>query len=88
MDTLFLAQIDNLLLWQRRMVFNLVDRWDNRGFGQQLFQILHTVIGNSDGLGLAGLGNFLKFLPSLRVGPVCEEIAGTVGMFGEFLIIS
>ena len=70
------------------MIFNLVDGWGDSSLGKQFFEVLYTVIRNSDSLGLAGLGDFLEFLPCLGVGPFCLKIAGAIGMFGEQFVVS
>lgn len=70
------------------MVFDLVDGWGNSSLREQLFQVLYTVVGNSDSLCLTGLGDFLEFLPCLGVGPFRLKIAGAIGMFGEQFVVS
>ena len=44
MDALFLAQVDNLLLGQRRVVLDLVDGGDDGGVWEELFQVAFAVL--------------------------------------------
>ena len=59
MDTLLLAEIHNLPLWQRRMVLNLIDSRHNRGMGEQLLEVANTVIRDTDSLDFSGLHELL-----------------------------
>lgn len=44
-DALFLAQVDNLLLGQARVVLDLVDGGDDGGVGEKLLEVLDAVLG-------------------------------------------
>lgn len=44
MDALFLAKVDNLLLGEAGVVFNLVDGRDHGGVGEELFEISLAVL--------------------------------------------
>jgi len=52
-DSFCLTEIYNLLLWERWVVLDLVDSWDNGGLGKQLLQEGYAVVANTDSLGLA-----------------------------------
>lgn len=69
-DALLLAQIDDLLLWQQRVVLDLVDRRGDGGLSKQLLQVLDRVVGNADSLDLVGmrLDQLLEVLPRVDVG--------------------
>jgi hypothetical protein len=43
-DTLVLAQVDNLLLWQRRVVLDLVDGRDDGGVREELLEVAFAVL--------------------------------------------
>lgn len=44
MDAVFLAKVDNLLLWKARVVLNLVDGGNHSGVGEELFEISLAVL--------------------------------------------
>lgn len=69
-NALFLAEVVNLLLWAQWVVLNLVDGWDNGGFGEELLQIPDGVVGDTNGLDLFRmcLDEFFHVLPCVLVG--------------------
>ena len=43
-DALFLAQVDNLLLRQRRVVLDLIDGGDDGSVGEELFEVAFAIL--------------------------------------------
>lgn len=82
-NTLLLAEVDDLLLWEGGVVLDLVDGRNNGSLGQKLLEVLHTVVGDTDGLDLAGGQELLHALPGGDVGVRVNDIAGTVFVLGE-----
>lgn len=68
-DALFFAEVVDLLLWAQWVVLDLVDGWDNGGFGEELLQIPDGVVGNTNGLDLFRmcLDELLHVLPCVLV---------------------
>lgn len=87
-DTLFLAVIHNFLLRQVRVVLNLVCGGGDFGFLHEFFQEGDGEVGDTDGLCLSGGEELFHLLPGLGVGPGCVEVAGAVGVFGEFGVVA
>lgn len=87
-DTLLLAKVHDLLLRQRGVVLNLVGSGDNGGLGQELLQVLDTVVGDTDGLDLAGADELLHALPGgdVRVGVV--NVPRSIGELGEDVVVA
>jgi hypothetical protein len=69
-DALLLAEVNNLLLWAKWVVLDLVDSRDDGGLGQQLLEVLDRVVGDANGLDLVGmcLDQLLEVLPCVLVG--------------------
>jgi hypothetical protein len=90
MDALVLAEVDNVLLRQKRVVLDLVrGRYDCR-LREQLLHVLVGVVCDADGLDFVGvrLDQFLKVLPGLDVGDAVVDVAGAVFEFGEERMVS
>lgn len=77
-NALFIAQVDNLLLWERGVVFDLVHRGDDRGMGQQLVEIRLAVVRDSNGLDLARRQELLHALPGSDMGVSMVDVAGAI----------
>lgn len=89
-NALLLAEIDNFLLGQERVVLDLVGSRHNGGLGEQLLEILDGVVGNTDGLDLLGMGlnQLLKVLPCIDVRDGAVEITAAVLELGEQGVVS
>lgn len=88
-NTFGLAEIDNFLLRQVRMVLNLVCGGHNGCFGQQLLEIGHTEVGDANGLDFACGRQFLHVFPSVDVVVAEDHVArDAVGEFGEEGMVS
>lgn len=49
-DALFVAQVDNLLLRQARVVFDLIDSGNNLGMGKEFLEVLLAILARSQPL--------------------------------------
>jgi len=87
-DALLLAEVDNLLLRQGRVVLDLVDGGHDGDVGQQLLEVPLAVVGDANGLDFTRGKELLHTLPGrdVRVGMV--DVAGAVGKFGEEGVVS
>lgn len=54
-NALLLAEVDDLLLRQERVVLDLVGCRNDGGLREQLLKVLDGVVGNTDGLDLLGV---------------------------------
>jgi hypothetical protein len=88
MDALRFAEVNNILLRKRWVIFDLVDGRNDSGLREQLFEVFYAVVRNSNCLHLARCQQLLHSLPRLYVRPVFYKIAGAVGEFGESLVVS
>lgn len=82
-DALLVTEVDNLLLGQGRVVLDLVGGGDDGGLGQELLKVLDAVVGDTDGLDLAGAHELLHTLPGGDVGVAVDDIPRAVGQLGE-----
>lgn len=82
-DALLVAEVDDLLLWQGGVVLDLVGGGDDGGLGQELLQVLDAVVGDADGLDLAGADELLHALPGRDVGVTVDDVPRAVGELGE-----
>lgn len=87
-DALFLAEIDNLLLRQRRVVLDLVDGRDDGRLRQKLLQVPLAVVRHADGLDLARGQELLHVLPGLDVVVGADQVARAVRQLGEEGVVS
>jgi hypothetical protein len=87
---LVFAEIDNLLLRQQRVVFDLVDCGRDGRLGEQLLHVLDRVVGHADGFDFVRvrLDEFLEVLPGLDVCDAVVDVAGAVGEFGEERVVA
>lgn len=81
-DTLLLAELDNVMLREVGVVFDLIHCRGDLDLREELFQKLDGQVANSNGLCLSGLEQLLHFLPSLDPGPVGVEIARAIWELG------
>lgn len=87
-DVFRLAEVDNLLLWEIRMVLDLIRCWNDFSVGEELFEELDAVVADSDGLDFACLQQLLHFLPCLDMRPVLVEVTRAVRKFRIFRVIA
>lgn len=70
------------------MVLDLVDCRDNGSLGKEFLKVLHTVVGDTDGLDLAGVQELLHAFPGGDVGVRVVDVAGAVCVLGEKGVIA
>lgn len=87
-DTLLVAEIDNLLLGQRGVVLDLIDGRGDGGLGQELLQVLDAVVGDTDGADLAGADELLHALPGGDMAVVVDNVPRAVRQLGEDGVVS
>lgn len=73
-DASLVAEVDNLLLGEQGVVLDLVGSGDNSGLGHEFLKELDTVVGNTDGLDLAGANELLHSLPRSNVGVAVDNV--------------
>ena len=89
-DALFLAKVNDFLLWAQRVVLDLVDGGDNGSLGEQLLQVLNRVVGHTNRLDLlrVRLDQLLEVLPCVLVGDGAVDVAGAVFELGEERVVA
>lgn len=88
MDASLVAEVDNLLLREQGVVLDLVGSGNNGGLGQEFLEELDTVVGNTDGLDLAGADELFHALPSSDVGVAVNNIPGAISELGEDVVVA
>lgn len=85
MDAFAFAEIDNLLLWQQRVVFDLVRGRCDCCFSEQLLHVLNRVVCDANGFDFVRVGfdEGLHVQPGLDVAGGVVDVAGAVFEFGE-----
>lgn len=78
MDALLFAKVDNLLLRKRGVVFDLVDRRDDRHVRQKLLEKWLAVVRDPNGLDLARSQELFHALPGGYVGVRVVNVAGAI----------
>ena len=66
-DAVFGAQVDDLLLREQRVVFDLVDGGDDVAVREELFEVFDAVVAHADRLDFAGSEEFFHSVPRLHV---------------------
>lgn len=87
-NTLLLTEIDDLLLRQRGVVLNLIGSGDNGGLGQELLQVLDTVVGDTNGPNFSGADELLHALPGSNVLVRVVNVPRSIGELGEDVVVS
>lgn len=77
-NTLLVAEVNNLLLGQRWVVLDLVDGRDDGGLGQERLQVRNTAVGDTDGPDLAIANELLHALPGGNVGVAVVNVPGSI----------
>jgi hypothetical protein len=80
---LLFAVIDDFLLGQKRMVFDLIHRRYDGGLRQQLFEVLPAIIGHANGLHPLREKQLLHIPVGIHVRAIPDQIAGAVWELGE-----
>lgn len=89
MDALLFAEVDNLLLRERRVVLDLVDGRHDGRLRQEFLEVLLAVVGDTDGPDLWRARELLHVLPGGDVRVRVVNVAGdAVGEFGEHGVVS
>lgn len=87
-DALSLAEVDDLLLGEKRVVLDLVDGGDDLGLLEELLEVLDAVVGDTDSLDLAGVKKLLHRLPCVDVSPVLNDITRAVLLLREERVVA
>ena len=87
-DTLFRAEVDNILLREVWVIFNLIRCRGDGGDREDLLEEFDAVVGDANGANLIRSRELLELLPCLQVRPAFVKIAGAVRVFGEFLVVA
>lgn len=69
-DLVVMVELEQWLLGQQWVQFNLIDHWHFMGLGGQVLQVDHLVVADPDGLGEAGLLQVLKCPPRFKECPL------------------
>lgn len=90
MDAFLFTEIDDLLLWEKWVVFDLVNGGDDGGLGEQLLQVLHGVVGYTNGLDLLrmGLDELLEVFPCLDMVCAVVDVTGAIRKLREERMVS
>jgi hypothetical protein len=54
MYSLSFAEVDNVLLWEGRMVLDLIDSWYDCRVWEKLFEVADGIVGDADSLDFSG----------------------------------
>jgi hypothetical protein len=89
-DALVFAEINDFLLGQQRVVFDLVDGGRDGGFCEELLHVFDRVVCDADGLYFVGMGldEFLHVEPCLHVRVLVVDVARAVFELGEERVVS
>lgn len=89
-NALLLAEINNLLLGQERVILDLIGSRHNGGLCEQLFKVLDGVVGNTDGLDLLGVGldQLLEVLPCVDMCDGVVDVTAAVLELREKGVVS
>ena len=87
-DAFALAEIDNVLLRQVRVVFDLVDGGHDADVREEFLQESHAVVRHPDRSHFARVQEPLQVLVGLDVSPRVVEVAGAVRVFWEFRVVA
>lgn len=87
-NTFLFAEVDNLLLRKRGVVFDLVDRRSDGGVRQKLLEVLLTVVRDPNSLDLARSQELLHALPGGDVGVGVVNVAGAILVLREEGVVS
>lgn len=87
-DTLALAELDQLVLGEKRMELHLIGSRDDLGVGQELFEVGYAPVGDTDSLGLAGSWDLLHQLPGLLGRPVWVNSTSAIWVQWDLLVAS
>ena len=89
-DALLLAEVDDLLLGEQRVVLDLVGGRGDGGLCEQLLQVLDRVVGDTDGLDLLGvrLDQLLEVLPCVDVSDGVVDVTAAVLELGEERVVA
>lgn len=87
-DPFFLAEVDDLLLRQGRMVLDLVHGGHDGDLGEEFLEVTLAVVGDADGFDFPCGQELLHALVGRDVGVGAVEVARAVGEFGEEGVIS
>ena len=89
-DALFLAEVDNLLLGEQRVVLDLVGGRRDGRLCKELLQVLDRVVCDANGFDLVGvrLDQGLHVLPRVNVGDAAIEVARAILELGEERVVA
>lgn len=87
-NALLFAEVDDVLLRQQRMVFDLVDGRDDADLREELFEISLGVVGHADGLDFATLQQLFEILVRVHMRSFSDQVSAAIGQFGELFMIA
>lgn len=87
-DALASAEVDHVLLWQIRVVFDLIDGRHGGDVGEEFLEELHAVIGYPDHFHFARVQEALHLLVGLDMCPGRVKVPAAVGVFGESGVVA
>ena len=70
------------------MVLDLVHGWHDSRVREKFLEIADRVVGDTDGFNLACSYQLFHKLPCLDMRPVLDQVARSVGKFGEFVVVT
>lgn len=88
MNASVVAEVNDLLLREHGVVFDLVDCRNNLGMREKLFQILDAVVGNTNGFCLPTCDQFLHIPPGIDMRALAKQVAAAISKFRKFIIVS
>lgn len=88
LDALALAEVDEVVLGQGRVVLDLVRGGHDLGLGEELLEVDPAVVAHAHGLRLARLDQAFHLLPRGDVVMVPGHVALPVGQLGEAVVVA
>jgi hypothetical protein len=90
MDAFLFTEVDDFLLREERVVFDLVGGGDNGSLSEELLEVLHRVVCDTDGFYFVWMFFYELFeaFPCLDVVGAVVEIARAVFEFGKEKVVS
>lgn len=87
-DAGLVAEVDNLLLGKRGVVLDLVGSGNDSSLGQEFLEVRDTVVGDTDGLDLAGTDELLHALPGSNVGVAVINVSRAIRELGKDVVVT